>query len=298
MRCLPLSAPHFFTSSPAPPLGCTAPSRRSAAGPASPAMQRRRRPRSRRRGIRRFALLPAGLAPRPPPRILVEYGIDFVGRPLVHTYVPTHGDTSAFKEPEAAVRRLLSDLRVREDGELIFDDLSKHLRLPTVNEMASIWDFRQGDRRDQVQQLEMAAPSAAGASGGPPGPPGGSSGSDPPPSCKRVAVVSALSFPAWRAALNWPLLLASQLRRSSCRRHLPSLVAGEGVGVRHVLLGERCDVARGLHRSLREPARVLHTRRQDPSKSSPLHPVGLGAPRQVDLVFISFPLGDHDASED
>ena len=130
-------------------------------------------------------------APRPPPRILVEYGIDFVGRPLVHTYVPSHGDTSAFKEPEAAVRRLLSDLRVREDGELIFDDLSKHLRLPTMNEMASIWDFRQGDRRDQVQELEMAAPSAAGASGGPPGPPGGSSGPDPPPGCKWVAVVSA-----------------------------------------------------------------------------------------------------------
>ena len=95
---------------------------------------------------------------RPPPKILVEYGVTPDGRPLEHTYTPLRGETSASVAPESASFRLLSDIRVRNDGELVFADISDphKCRLPKDEELSQLWDMRQDKTRDFVQPIDVS----------------------------------------------------------------------------------------------------------------------------------------------
>ena len=144
--------------------------------------------------------------PRPPNQIVVEYGVDDDGRPWKWIYVPRRDHTSKWKEPWDVEYLKISDARVNEAGDVVFDRLA-HTRKATAHELVKLWDLREGANRYEVSEewadrparrrapSPQKSPAKAGTSGKQKA--GTSSGSALqypvpfcPPGCRLLPVVS------------------------------------------------------------------------------------------------------------
>ena len=81
---------------------------------------------------------------RPPPVILLEFGIDDDGNPMNYEYALRREKTQKAKEPNAIQYRRISDARVTPKGQVVFNDLD-HIRRPNTQELAhALADLRTG----------------------------------------------------------------------------------------------------------------------------------------------------------
>ena len=89
----------------------------------------------------------------------MEHGIDEDGKPHVWPYVQKRDYTNKKKEPWDAEFLKISDAKITQHGEVIFDNLA-HTRKATAHEISQLWDIRQGAERFEMAVEDVQRPSS------------------------------------------------------------------------------------------------------------------------------------------
>ena len=97
--------------------------------------------------------------PRHPAQIFVEHGVDEDGKPHVWPYVQKGDYTNKKKEPWDAEFLKISDAKITQHGEVIFDNLA-HTKKATAHEISQLWDIRQGAERFEMAVEDVQRPSS------------------------------------------------------------------------------------------------------------------------------------------
>ena len=81
---------------------------------------------------------------RPPQVIILEFGIDEAGNPILWEFVLRREKVKKIKEPNAIQYRRIEDARVNNKGEVVFGDLD-YTRRPTTEELSrALGDMKTG----------------------------------------------------------------------------------------------------------------------------------------------------------
>ena len=97
--------------------------------------------------------------PKPPTHLFVEHGVDEDGKPHVWPYIQKRDYYNKAKEPWDAEFLKISDAKISQHGEVVFDHLA-HTRKATAHEISQLWDLRQGAERFEVAEEWLQRPAS------------------------------------------------------------------------------------------------------------------------------------------